>query len=61
MPGPVTGPVSRSAPGVCDQCGSPIDEDDEIEVELGDRTYQVCCPGCRSALEARYERHEDAA
>lgn len=62
VPGPVTGPVSRSRPGTCDQCGSPIGEDEDgIEVELGGRPYVVCCPGCKAAIEARYERHQDAS
>lgn len=60
--GQVGGPVSRAEEGVCDQCGAELDGDGgDVEVELGGRTYVVCCPNCREALEARYERHEGAA
>lgn len=56
------GPIPRFEEGICDQCGSSIEDGDEaIEVDLGGKTYVVCCPNCREALVARYERHEGAA
>lgn len=58
----VGGPIPRFEEGICDQCGASVeDADDAIEVDLGGKTYVVCCPNCREALVARYERHEGAA
>lgn len=44
----------------CVVCGKSV-EGDGVSVELGERTYEVCCSSCVAEIEAQYDELERAA
>ena len=44
----------------CVVCGKAVDGGDE-SVDLGERTYEVCCSSCASEIKDQYEELEQAA
>lgn len=43
----------------CAVCGRAVD--DGVSVELGERSYEVCCSSCASEIEAQYDELSQAA
>lgn len=44
----------------CVVCGNSVDSDG-VSVELGERTYDVCCSSCASEIETQYDDLREAA
>lgn len=44
----------------CAVCGKSVDSGG-VSIELGERTYDVCCSSCATDIEAQYDEHQAAA